>query len=164
MANYSIKGHVNAEYHDIMDQRNAYFNAIYLDLMATPGQDLNITHDIEDQLMRMDINHFPDRMYGIEPIPASYLTCNWSYKCCIITQEFAWGSLETEAFPDFEVNGIYYSKPLSVEYCQTGIFLWEHYPYERDSNYTNPAYENPGLSFTVPYWICRADGFDPSTR
>ena len=65
------QGYVNAEYHDIMDQRNAYFNAIYLDLMATPGQDLNITHDIEDQLMRMDINHFPDRMYGIEPIPAS---------------------------------------------------------------------------------------------
>ena len=142
-----------------MDQRNAYFNAIYLDLMATPGQDLNITHDIEDQLMRMDINHFPDRMYGIEPIPASYLPASGVTNVVSLLKNSAWGSLETEAFPDFEVNGIYYSKPLSVEYRQTGIFLWEHDPYEPDSNYTNPAYENPGLSFTVPYWICRADGF-----
>ncbi len=54
------QGYLDSEYHNVMDERDAYFNAIYLDLTGQPMQYPNIEHDIEDQLMRMDINHFPD--------------------------------------------------------------------------------------------------------
>ena len=62
------QGYLDSEYHNVMDERDAYFNAIYLDLTGQPMQYPNIEHDIEDQLMRMDINHFPDPYYGIKPV------------------------------------------------------------------------------------------------
>lgn len=154
------KGYLKSLWTYTKNHRNAYFNAIYLALSANPGDYLIIEQDIEDQLMRMRINHFPDRYYGVKPIPANYQKTDDVDKWAKYFETHRYGSLYKIAFPEVNWDGGYYTQPLTVEYRETDNFMWQRNPYEGpEYNTTILLYEETGMSFTVPYWIARAHGF-----
>jgi hypothetical protein len=154
------QGYMDSIRNDVKYQRNAYFNAMYLDLTSVPGQNLIVQEDVEDQLMRLDINHFPDRYYGILPVPSNYTKVTSLSQFGSEFQSSAYGGLDFLSFPDVNWNETFYTRPLTVEYHQTANFMWDDNPYVAElGNYTNPLYEQNGLTLTVPYWILRSDGF-----
>ena len=142
------------EYH-----RNAWFNVIFLALSANPGEFPLIERDIEDQLMRMQINHFPDRHYPLEEIPDSYERNQEILDIETELKEHKWWTLYKLAFIETDWDEIYYTKPLTVEYMRSAHYMWEKNPWEYGGDYNDTLYEEPGATFFTPYWIGRAFGF-----
>ena len=139
--------------------RNAWFNVIFLALSATPGEFPMIERDIEDQLMRMEINHFPDRHYPLEPIPDEHERNLEILAIKEELQEHNWWTLYKVLFLTIDWEETYYNKPLTVEYMRTAHFMWEKNPWELGYSTNNPLHEEPGATFFTPYWIARAFGF-----
>ena len=153
--NYYVKSlRHNTEYH-----RNPWFNVIYLALSAQPGDYSLIERDIEDQLMRMQINHFPDRHYPLIPVPDSYVQVQKILDIKADLDAHNWWSLYKLLFIETDWDEIYYTKPLTVEYLRAAHFIWEKNPWELNTGGDYPLHEEPGESFFTPYWIARAFGF-----
>jgi hypothetical protein len=139
--------------------RNAWFNVIYLAIASKPGNNPIIERDIEDQLMRLDINHFPDRKLGHLPIPEDTPTVDIEGMQKEFFENRGWGYLYSIPFVEFNWDHEYFTHPLTVEYHNTGNFMWEHSPFRNSSSEVNILHEMPGTTFTVPYWIMRAYGY-----
>jgi hypothetical protein len=170
IGNYYYNKYINSMWSVVSNHRNAYFNAIYLSIQAENGSIRGdfplIEYALEDQLMRMDINHFPDRYNGHLEIDDNYTInpaiAKWS---AYVTQhpDKIWFTL---AFGDIQWGLNYYIEPMSVEYRPASTFLWERTPfylYWDSSEYINYNDEQAGMSLTVPYWIARAHGFIVNT-
>ncbi|MHA1339291.1 MAG: hypothetical protein ACTSO2_04820 [Promethearchaeota archaeon] len=154
------EGFLDSLWAAVKNHRNAYFNSIFLALCDNPDDYPIIQWDIQDQLMRFEINHFPDRMNG-------FLTPNESYYQ--IDQNFEkWknyfqyninGRILRHFFPEVHFESSYYTRPLTVEYRPPQTFMWESNPYQVPYSFYNITLINveyEGLSLTVPYWIARA--------
>jgi hypothetical protein len=151
-------GYLNSLRSYTATHRNAWFNVIYLALLDDPTSEPIVARDIEDQLMRFDINHFPDRLYGIQPIPDDWPKVSTMNQWYDYLYNDPKGQFYRVFLPEVQFDEDYYLKPLNPEYRRTGNFMWEHNPYQADGNYVNPRYEGSGSSFFVPYWIARAIG------
>lgn len=167
---YYYQKYIQTFWNTVQGHRNAHFNAIYLSLQAERGAERGdypiIEYTLEDQLMRMDINHFPDRINGHYPIDSNYHVNpaieKWGNYFRTRPDKF----LIKLAFPDVQWDIVQYIEPLSVEYRPTSDYMWERNPfylYWDSSGYVNPNIEAQGMSLTVPYWIARAHGFIPVT-
>ncbi|MHA1732349.1 MAG: hypothetical protein ACTSU5_10410 [Promethearchaeota archaeon] len=140
--------------------RNLFFNYVYLATQKSPGDDEQLERDCEDQLMRFQINHFPDVANGTLPIPEDYgkvtVLEKWGR---YLSDPNRYGSLFLPLVPEIDFGDTFYNKPLSVEYRMTGIFMWNDNPFKAGWSYNDTKFEFSGASFTVPYWIGRAFGF-----
>ena len=159
-----FQGYLEGMRKSVQYHRNAYFNAIYLVLYSNTTENIDIQRDVEDQLARFEINHFPDRFNGVLPIPPTYVKVTVFEEMKTRLDSTTYGSLYKVILPDVDLDTIYYTKPLTVEYLHTNNFMWEKCPYEAPShNYTNLAYEECGTSLTTPYWMMRGCGFIKAT-
>lgn len=144
--------------------RNPYFNLVYLATQSSPGAEEMVERDVEDQLMRFQINHFPDVANGTLPIPEDeYRPITDLDRWSEFFENDPHGSIYRIVVPEVKFDRTFYDKPLSVEYRITGVFMWNDNPFVADWNYVDPTVEFSGSSFTVPYWIGRAFGFFPAT-
>ncbi|MBD3188247.1 hypothetical protein GF325_15535 [Candidatus Bathyarchaeota archaeon] len=140
----------NVRYH-----RNPYFNSMYLAANRfEPGDSLDYELDVEDQLMEFDINHFPDVYQGVEPVPGNYELVNLS-RWENFFQNSAIGVMISPLFLEFSLDKDVYNKPLTVKMRKTSIFMWDGNPFHPSSNKIDLLKEEPGVSFTAPYWISR---------
>ncbi|MHA1520519.1 MAG: hypothetical protein ACTSRK_10100 [Promethearchaeota archaeon] len=140
--------------------RNSFYNVVQLAINYEPGQNTILERDIEDQLMRYDCEyHFPDRKFGHAPIPDDYVPIDTIDELFAFFENDPHGSLYRPIFSEVEGDEIFYQKPLTVEYMEGDIFIWEENPYTPEEPYIDPTYEYAGFSFTVVYWIARAFGF-----
>jgi len=135
--------------------RNPYFDAMYLAMKRTGyGNNEFVERDVEDQLMEFDINHFPDVHKNPVPVNSSiYKIVNFSrYQAFFNTSV---GALFGPVFEEFHLNGLFYDHPLTVKMKKTGVFMWDRNPFEVDENAADTDFmkEEPGMSFTAPYYI-----------
>ncbi|MEX2681976.1 MAG: hypothetical protein Q6373_010260 [Candidatus Sigynarchaeota archaeon] len=149
--------------------RNPYFNAIYLAVQrATHGDGRfeSIERDVEDQLMEFDINHFPDVYKGVIAPPTTgpnaYKIVDFSKYKAFFTNNTI-GVLFAPLFEEFELEGTFYDRPLTVKMKDSSIYMWDRNPFEPAWNVVQLNREEPGSSFAVPYWIMRGFCRMPST-
>ncbi len=139
------------------NHRNAWFNAIYLLLSkdSSEGSEI-IERDIEDQLMRMDINHFPDRILNVTPVGPDEEIVEDIELFYNKTLEDPWGGLYGLPYIEMKLNEPYYQRAQTIEHHYTGYFTWQDNPFKPDSpGWYDPLYEGPGTTFSVPYWMMR---------
>jgi hypothetical protein len=140
--------------------RNAWFNVIFLALSAKKGDYPTIEHDIEDQLMRLEINHFPDRAYKLKSVPSNFTEVESIEEWKNFMENHSWGSTMEIGFIESNLDEVYLTQPLTVEYRPTDNYMWQRNPFTNQTGgWSYSRYENPGTTFTVPYWIGRAFGF-----
>ena len=135
--------------------RNPYFDAMYLAMKRTVyGDNEFVERDVEDQLMEFNINHFPDVHKNPVAAPSTYKIINLTqYRYFFHNTSI--GALFGPVFEEFDLNGTFYDQPLTVKMKHTGIFMWDRNPFEIGENSAdnNPLVEEPGMSFTAPYYI-----------
>jgi hypothetical protein len=139
------------------NHRNPFFNVIYLLLTQELGNQAIIEADIEDILARWEIHHFPDRMLGYDSPTADYFIVD---NFARINNFMATNPLAPIFRPLFMevIDNHYYNKPLTPEFRNSNIFIWERNPYQYVEPVIWPNYEFTGSSFTVPYWMTRYFG------
>lgn len=143
------------EYH-----RNAFFNIAHLIISSLPGNEPIIERDIEDQLMRFDVNHFPDRGLGFLPLPDNVSYVETLDEWVEFFETHPYGSLYRALAPDIQFSTKFVTRPLTVDYKRTGIFYWGDNPFAAGSwSADDELFEWPGVSFTNPYWLGRGFGF-----
>ncbi|MHA1339569.1 MAG: hypothetical protein ACTSRZ_05310 [Promethearchaeota archaeon] len=138
--------------------RNPFFNVIRLILSYKPGENEVLEDDLKDILMRWETYHFPDRLLGHKELTSDYyIVDNFKeVREFLDTNPFAF--LFRPIFMEIRTQE-YLNKPLTPEYRDSNIFLWERNPYIFKEALINPKYEFTGSSFAVPYWMARAFGF-----
>ena len=142
--------------------RNAWFNSIFLMICYENGisveNELIIRGDIEDQLMRFTTHHYPDRHYYVNGT-----TLPEGYYLQAPAKEFVEKFNISPAVQDFigiDENEMFLNKPLTVDYMRADLWIWEKNPYNwNPSSRAYPLAEEPGISFTVPYWMMRYCGY-----
>nr|MDO8113141.1 hypothetical protein [Candidatus Sigynarchaeota archaeon] len=140
--------------------RNPFYNVIYLALASEPGINATVEHDVEDNLMRYGINHYPDRQLGhVSPLPPDYVRIDNVQALSDFLQNDPRGGWYLPYFTEVNAGQIYYNKPLTPEYQNGDIFLWEKNPYQYQESVTYTTREFAGFSFSIVYWIARARGF-----
>ncbi|MHA1791989.1 MAG: hypothetical protein ACTSVI_05040, partial [Promethearchaeota archaeon] len=72
------------------------------------------------------------------------------------------GTLYAPFFEEMQLDFTYYSKPLTPEFMNGNIFIWEKNPFQYHPPTSNPRYEFAGISFPIVYWLGRAFEFFPS--
>ncbi len=151
--------------------RNAYFNAMYL--MLTGDTNHTVIHDLGDQLMRFDINRFPERNMNYTAVPSWYGTTPDTFLDDVFKNN-PFASIYQSipgVYNKFEPK--YFLQPRTVDMMHHDWFIWQRNPFSLDDadHYNRPANngrtESHGLAFTAPYWIGRwagvvnATGFHP---
>lgn len=148
-------------YETVQYHRNAWFDLIYL--VTGNLSDALLQGSVTDQLMRFKINHFPDRHYETLELDTSVYTLVEGprrYNDWLASSPL--GGLYRAIFSEvgLEESKLHTDKPLTVEYRRTDLFMWQRSPFRYHPPAGNaPQAENPGLSFTVPYWLGRAFGY-----
>lgn len=159
-----FQGYLEGMRKSVQYHRNAYFNAIYLVLYSNTTENIDIQRDVEDQLARLETNHFPDRFYGVKPIPDTYIKATVFEDVKTRLDTTTYGSFYKVILPDVNLDTVYYTKPLTVEYLPTCSFMWEKCPYEAPTrNDTDLTEEEMGTTLTTPYWMMRGCGFIKAT-
>nr|MDO8113511.1 hypothetical protein [Candidatus Sigynarchaeota archaeon] len=140
----------------VKTHRNAHFNAINLIVhQYRPGDDY--VRDIEDQLTRFKINHYPDIAAPLISPTAEYHLVDFS-RWQAFFQYNPVGNFLAPFFFELELDRGFYDRPLTVEMCQTKSYIWGGNPFAVQGTYTNSTYEQMGLSFLTPYWLMRGFG------
>lgn len=142
------------------NHRNAYFNSIYLAVIERYGIDdpnqAIVRKDVEDQLMRVDINHFPDVRAPLVEVPADWPNATHLGQIAEDLANDGYSSFYNLTFVDVDLEkNHFYKRPLTIEMRPTCIFPWEKNPYKYEYRGVNLLYEEAGQIFTVPYWILR---------
>jgi hypothetical protein len=158
------QGYLESLWANVKNNRNAYFNALHLGILAAAGDGNRgdfpiIEHDMEDQLMRMEINHFPDRLNPKPAVPGDYEQSQEIIRGRRYLTEDPIGRQFAGLFDNVDYTEIWYTEPLSVEYRPSHTFLWELSPFWQEVRYENSLCETAGLTLTTPYWIARAYGY-----
>jgi hypothetical protein len=148
----------------VKTNRNAYFNALHLGILATVGQAQRgyfpiMEHDLEDQLMRLEINHFPDRLNPKPAVPEHFELSQEMIQAKKYLIEDPIGRQFSGLFENVDYKQVWYKEPLSVEYRPAHTFIWELSPYWQEVRAENALCETAGLTLTTPYWIARAYGY-----
>ncbi|MFX0101980.1 MAG: hypothetical protein ACFFCS_20610 [Candidatus Hodarchaeota archaeon] len=152
----------------LRNHRNAWFNMMYLQSMGI--NDSNIKKDVEDQLMRFDVERIvgdpnsrrlPERGLSLsggtydDLIPSSLPRI--TYDGWLATQPF-YPSQDLNLVSLFvEMDDEYLTKPKTVEHYHTVDFLWQRSPY-RIITYSPAARQDSGLAFLLPYYMGRYHG------
>jgi len=151
-----LKNFENSLWFCVRYHRNPYFDAIYLAMEKKQySEDQFVERDVEDQLMEFDIDHFPDIHKNPVLAPSSYQIVNFS-KYQVFFQNNSIGTLFGPVFEEFQLNtSSYFDHPLTVKEKKTGIFMWDANPFnvQENKDNNNPTNEEPGMSFTAPYYI-----------
>ncbi|MCP4762793.1 MAG: hypothetical protein GY870_13525 [archaeon] len=155
------------------NHRNPFYNIIYYTVMnLEPGENTILERDIEDQLMRYRRAHFPDRNFNHINVSDDGANGYENINNLENLLEF----IENDPFGEayvflFDVMGmkintekyIYFNKPLTSDYMNGDIFIWESNPYqynmERESSQENIRWEYASFCFSMIYWMGRAGGF-----
>ncbi|MHA1562892.1 MAG: hypothetical protein ACTSPA_12295, partial [Promethearchaeota archaeon] len=140
------------------NHRNAFYNAIYLTLSHEANENTILERDIEDQLMRYDLTHMPDRYNGHLEIPPDYVPVDNVEILFDFFYNTPYGSIYRPIFSEAKEDKIFFQKPLTCEYMNADIFIWEDNPFSPREPRIDPTYELPGFSFTCVYWMARAFG------
>ncbi len=140
------------------NHRNAFYNAIYLTLNYEANENMILERDVEDQLMRYDLTHMPDRYNGYLEIPSDYVPVDNVEILFDFFQNTPYGSIYRPIFSEAKEDKIFFQKPLTCEYMNGDIFIWESNPFSPREPRIDPTYELPGFSFTCVYWMARAFG------
>ena len=152
----------------VKSHRNAWFNMAYLNMMHV--NDSNIQRDIEDQLMRFDVERIPGQKNSTRIPERGLNTSGYTYK--LIPDNWPRTSFKEwlknhSLYPSLEVNVLtrlfnagqeYLKKPKTVEYYQNADFLWQRTPWEESST-SMAARQDSGLAFLLPYYMGRYQGF-----
>ncbi len=158
------RGYLESLWSYVKNNRNAYFNALHLGMLAAAGLARRgdfpvIEHDMEDQLMRMETNHFPDRLDPKPAVPETYELSQEMIRARRYLTEDPIGRQFAFLFDNVDYKEVWYAKPLSVEYRPAHSFMWELSPFWQEVRYENASCETAGLTLTTPYWIARAYGY-----
>ncbi|MHA1746390.1 MAG: hypothetical protein ACTSWW_10350 [Promethearchaeota archaeon] len=147
-------------WHFTANHRNPFYNLANLLITAEVGDDTLLERDVEDQLMRYDCEyHFPDRYLGHAEIPEDeYVPVDNVDQLFSFFATDPYGSIYRPIFSEAKENAVFYQKPLTVEYMNGDIFIWESNPFVEREPRIMPTYELPGFSFTCAYWMGRAFG------
>lgn len=156
-------------YQTVRFHRNAWFNTIYLAVSGYENTD--VRHDVEDQLMRFNISHFPDRRLEVPELPMGNDPGQYQFAegPKLYNDFFAsspFGGFYAIFFSSvgLEESKLYTNKPVTVEYRNMENFLWQRNPFRyRYPHAQFPRFEETGLSFMAPYWVGRAYGFFNTT-
>ncbi len=149
----------------VKTHRNAHFNAIHLIVNKLgPGADIYYERDIEDQLTRFKLTHFPDVYRPVSPPGSEYNLVDFT-KWQVFFERHPLGNFMAPFFFEFEVDRGFYDRPLDVDMCVTRSYIWGGNPFcVVDPGYTpNLLYEQAGLSFLTPYWLMRGFGLMNAT-
>ncbi len=162
------EGYLNSLRKNVENHRNPYFNAIYLALRAElygsqQGDFPVLEHDVEDQLMRLEQSHFPDRAYEAPPTPDEYDVIPELEKWEQWLEEHPLGDFYSIFLMDVDIEKKIYTKPLTADLRPGITFLWAKNPFYEPRTLNRPLLENAGISFMAPYWIARAHGFINAT-
>ncbi|MHA1792904.1 MAG: hypothetical protein ACTSVI_09695 [Promethearchaeota archaeon] len=147
--------------------RNAWFNMAYLNMIHE--NNTYIQKDVEDQLMRFDIERIPGDEnstripergvnktgYTKELIPESWPRTTFSKW---LKNKPQYPSKELNVLTKlFNADQEYLTRPKTVEYYQSADFLWQRTPWE--DNTGSPAIrQDSGLDFLLPYYMGRFQG------
>ncbi|MBN2150978.1 MAG: hypothetical protein JW839_06020 [Candidatus Lokiarchaeota archaeon] len=153
----------------VRTHRNAHFNVIHLIVEGLgPGGDVYYERDVEDQLARFKLTHYPDVNAPVTPPTPDYRLVDFT-----VWQNFferhPLGNFMAPFFFEFELdNGDkedkgFYDRPLAVDMCKTRLYIWGGNPFTIPGNSTNLLVELPGLSFITPYWLMRGFGLINAT-
>ena len=158
------QGYTESIWAYVKNNRNSYFNTLHLGILAAAGQAERgnypvIEHDLEDQLMRLEINHFPDRLNPKPAVPETYALSQEVIEVREFLTDDPIGQQFAFLFENVDYQEVWYTEPLSVEYRPSHTYLWELSPFWQEVRYENPLCETGGLTLTTPYWMARAYGF-----
>ena len=145
--------------------RNPFYNIIRLIVNGTaPDENVLLERDIEDSLTRYDTPyHFPDRAFGHAEIPNHYEEIEiFNELGDFINNSGLLAPIYELIFSEINRDEVYYSKPLTPEYMDSNIFIWEKNPFKTKNSYVNIRYEYAGYQFSLVYWMARAFEFFPS--
>jgi len=147
----------------VKTHRNAHFNAIHLIVNGLdPGEDVYYERDIEDQLTRFTLTHYPDINGPVTAPGPEYNVVDFA-KWQDFFEHHPLGNFMAPFFFEFELYTGFYDRPLTVDMCKTRLYIWGGNPFVIPKNNTNILHENPGLSFLTPYWLMRGFGFINAT-
>ncbi|MBD3350875.1 MAG: hypothetical protein GF364_05255 [Candidatus Lokiarchaeota archaeon] len=141
-------------YNPTKNHRNCYFNILYL--LYNEVSNKNIEKDILDQLMRYNISRNPYRDYQAKLIAFEIDSTMSKWKNFFennpIGTLYEWMGA---GFKDFDIE--FYTKPRTLDMWDAeNDFIWQRNPFKVHSyNAANEAYEESGITYSVPYWICR---------
>ncbi|MHA1821080.1 MAG: hypothetical protein ACTSU2_16705 [Promethearchaeota archaeon] len=147
--------------------RNPFYNIIELALNYKPGENVQLERDVEDQLMRYRDKHFPDRAYGRKNYTQAQNYGDDPYspienvdKLMDFLRNDPYGYLYMPAFTEVDNSGVFLNRPMTNDYLDGNIFIWEKNPFFSPSyTYINPRFEFAGFSFPLIYWMGRYFGF-----
>ena len=94
------------------NHRNAFYNAIYLILNYEANENTILERDVEDQLMRYDLTHMPDRYNGYLEIPSDYVPVDNVEILFDFFQNTPYGSIYRPIFSEAKEDKIFFQKPL----------------------------------------------------
>jgi len=127
-----------------------------------PGEDVYYERDIEDQLTRFTLTHYPDINGPVTAPGPEYNVVDFA-KWQDFFEHHPLGNFMAPFFFEFELYTGFYDRPLTVDMCKTRLYIWGGNPFVIPKNNTNILHENPGLSFLTPYWLMRGFGFINAT-
>jgi len=150
----------------VANQRNAWFNMMYLNVMNTT--DPNIKKDVEDQLMRFDIERIPG-LANSTKLPERGINATGNTATLVPANAprhtFAQWLATQPLYPAASVNlatsivgnTAYLEAPKTVDQYPNDDFAWQSNPW-LVSQYSPAHLEDSGLSFLLPYWMGRYCG------
>lgn len=160
---YSLRDTI---YPGLKNHRNAWFNMMYLQSMGI--NDSNIKKDVEDQLMRFDVERvvgdpnstrLPERGLSLSGsttlIPSSWPRTN--FDDWLSTQSFYPGKDINLVSQFIDMDEDYLAKPKTVEHYHSVDFLWQRSPFKIET-YSPAARQDSGLAFLLPYYMGRYHG------
>jgi hypothetical protein len=142
--------------------RNAFYNIIHLALTAVPGDEPLLERDVEDQLIRYGLGHFPDRALGRKDVPAGTPLSDAYDRVMADAAARPLGFLYRPVLGAVLQNNTYLAQPLTVEYMNGDMFIWEKNPFVLAESVYYPQFEYAGFAFSIVYWMGRAFGFMPA--
>jgi len=156
--------------------RNPFYNVIKLILDYNEKINANLTknipstlrndeleRDIEDILARWETYHFPDRYLGHAELSDDYERVQNLEEIKEFLHSSPFGFLFAPLFIEVDSDRFYVNKPLTPEYRDSNIFIWERNPFFYKQPTIYPNYEFTGSSFSTPYWMARCFGIINAT-
>ena len=154
------------------NHRNAWLNMMYLHVMQL--NDSSIKKDVEDALMRFDIERIPGQKNSTKLPERGLNVTNYYWNLVPASKPrhtFAQWLATRLHYPAANINfaasmvgdEAYFDVPKTVDQFANDDFAWQENPWT-DSQYSPAHLENSGLSFLLPYWMGRWAGMIPEAN
>ncbi|MHA2000219.1 MAG: hypothetical protein ACTSU9_19090, partial [Promethearchaeota archaeon] len=107
----------------VKTHRNCHFNSIYLLVnRIAPGENVYYERDIEDQLLELKENHYPDVYGNVSAPTANYTVVDFS-RFINFFEMNPIGSVLAPLFFEFDLDKTFYNRPLTVSMRHTGMYM-----------------------------------------